>query len=144
MAASWSILTGDCRDLLATLDASSIHTVVTSPPYFGLRDYGTDRPAHPHLMPVYFNVHIHGGSPAPIHDCQWPGCHDLASHIGNRGIAMPKMYVCERHLVSLRNLPDLDVHRASHERQPHRMRLVARGHAPWLLEGEDTTPTWDR
>jgi hypothetical protein len=34
------ILTGDCRDVLATLDAGSVQTCVTSPPYFGLRDYG--------------------------------------------------------------------------------------------------------
>jgi DNA modification methylase len=35
------ILTGDCRAILSTLDAGSVHCVVTSPPYFGLRDYGT-------------------------------------------------------------------------------------------------------
>ena len=35
------LLTGDCRDVLATLPACSVHTVVTSPPYYGLRDYGT-------------------------------------------------------------------------------------------------------
>lgn len=34
------ILTGDCRDVLATLPAESVHSCVTSPPYFGLRDYG--------------------------------------------------------------------------------------------------------
>lgn len=34
------ILTGDCRDVLLTLPAGSVHCVVTSPPYFGLRDYG--------------------------------------------------------------------------------------------------------
>jgi DNA modification methylase len=34
------ILTGDCRALLATLDGESVQAVVTSPPYFGLRDYG--------------------------------------------------------------------------------------------------------
>jgi DNA modification methylase len=32
---------GDCRDVLPTLDAGSVHCVVTSPPYWGLRDYGT-------------------------------------------------------------------------------------------------------
>jgi DNA modification methylase len=31
---------GDCRKLLATLPAQSVHCCVTSPPYFGLRDYG--------------------------------------------------------------------------------------------------------
>lgn len=35
------ILTGDCRTILPTLDAGSVQCVVTSPPYFGLRDYGT-------------------------------------------------------------------------------------------------------
>lgn len=34
------ILTGDCRALLATLPAGSAQCCVTSPPYFGLRDYG--------------------------------------------------------------------------------------------------------
>jgi len=32
---------GDCRAVLATLPAASVHCVVTSPPYWGLRDYGT-------------------------------------------------------------------------------------------------------
>ena len=31
---------GDCRTVLATLPAQSVHCVVTSPPYWGLRDYG--------------------------------------------------------------------------------------------------------
>ena len=33
---------GDCRDVLPTLEAGSVQCVVTSPPYFGLRDYGGD------------------------------------------------------------------------------------------------------
>jgi DNA modification methylase len=32
---------GDCRTVLPTLPAASVHCVVTSPPYWGLRDYGT-------------------------------------------------------------------------------------------------------
>lgn len=36
------ILTGDCREVLKTLPDKSIHTCVTSPPYFGLRDYGME------------------------------------------------------------------------------------------------------
>jgi DNA modification methylase len=36
------IVTGDCRDVLATLPEQSAHCCVTSPPYFGLRDYGHD------------------------------------------------------------------------------------------------------
>jgi DNA modification methylase len=31
---------GDCRTVLAELPAESVHCVVTSPPYWGLRDYG--------------------------------------------------------------------------------------------------------
>lgn len=37
---SVSILNGDCRDVLRTLPDESVHCVVTSPPYWGLRDYG--------------------------------------------------------------------------------------------------------
>ena len=33
------VLIGDCRDVLRTLPAESVHCVVTSPPYWGLRDY---------------------------------------------------------------------------------------------------------
>lgn len=34
------IIVGDCRERMAELPAGSVHCVVTSPPYFGLRDYG--------------------------------------------------------------------------------------------------------
>jgi site-specific DNA-methyltransferase (cytosine-N4-specific) len=40
MLASRAIHVGDCRDLLRQIDDDSIHCVVTSPPYWGLRDYG--------------------------------------------------------------------------------------------------------
>jgi DNA modification methylase len=39
---SVTILHGDCRDVLATLPAASVQCCVTSPPYYGLRDYGVD------------------------------------------------------------------------------------------------------
>lgn len=42
---SVSFLTGDCRDVLDTLPEKHFQTCVTSPPYFGLRDYG-----HPSQM----------------------------------------------------------------------------------------------
>ena len=32
---------GDCRDVLKNLDEKSINTCITSPPYYGLRDYQT-------------------------------------------------------------------------------------------------------
>lgn len=34
------LITGDCRDELRSLEANSVHCCVSSPPYFGLRDYG--------------------------------------------------------------------------------------------------------
>ena len=36
------ILTGDCREVLKTLEDASVNCCVTSPPYFGLRDYKVD------------------------------------------------------------------------------------------------------
>jgi DNA modification methylase len=36
------IIEGDCRDVLRTMPENSVHCVVTSPPYWGLRDYGVD------------------------------------------------------------------------------------------------------
>jgi DNA modification methylase len=39
---SVSILIGDCREKLRELPDTSVHCCVTSPPYFGLRDYGVD------------------------------------------------------------------------------------------------------
>lgn len=36
------IYEGDCRDTMALLPEKSINCCVTSPPYFGLRDYGND------------------------------------------------------------------------------------------------------
>lgn len=38
---STKLLIGDARDLLKTLPDQSVHCVITSPPYYGLRDYGT-------------------------------------------------------------------------------------------------------
>lgn len=35
------VLHGDCREVLRTLGSESVQCVVTSPPYFGLRDYQT-------------------------------------------------------------------------------------------------------
>lgn len=36
------ILVGDCIEMTRTLPDQSVHTCITSPPYFGLRDYGVD------------------------------------------------------------------------------------------------------
>jgi DNA modification methylase len=37
-----AVLIGNVLDILPTLEAQSVNCVVTSPPYWGLRDYGTD------------------------------------------------------------------------------------------------------
>lgn len=39
---TWRLLNGDVRAMLATLPDASVQTCVTSPPYFGLRDYGAE------------------------------------------------------------------------------------------------------
>ena len=39
---NWKLLVGECRERLADVPAGSVQTCVTSPPYWGLRDYGVD------------------------------------------------------------------------------------------------------
>jgi DNA modification methylase len=39
---TWHLLTGDVRERLAELPDASVQCCVTSPPYWGLRDYGID------------------------------------------------------------------------------------------------------
>jgi DNA modification methylase len=36
-----TVMLGDCREVMASMEPESVHCVVTSPPYWGLRDYGT-------------------------------------------------------------------------------------------------------
>lgn len=36
-----TVYQGDCREVMRSLGSESVHCVVTSPPYWGLRDYGT-------------------------------------------------------------------------------------------------------
>lgn len=40
MRPRWSVLTGDARETLRTVPDATAQTCVTSPPYYGLRDYG--------------------------------------------------------------------------------------------------------
>lgn len=49
------IFVGDCRAVLRSRPAKSVHACVTSPPYWGLRDYGIE-------------PGIWGGDPACDHD----------------------------------------------------------------------------
>lgn len=53
MSACNNVLHGDCREILKTLSDASVDCCVTSPPYYGLRDYGTGKwiggdPSCPH------------------------------------------------------------------------------------------------
>lgn len=42
MSASWEIRQGDVLDRLREMPDESVHCCITSPPYYGLRDYGVD------------------------------------------------------------------------------------------------------
>ena len=48
------IINGDCREVLKTLPDESVHCVVTSPPYFCLRDYGVDGQVGQEATPAEF------------------------------------------------------------------------------------------
>src|SRR5262245_26754765 len=52
---TWRLLPGDVLERLAELEAESVQTVFTSPPYWGLRDYGTE-------------PGVWGGDPACAHE----------------------------------------------------------------------------
>ena len=39
---TWDILQGDSTEVMRGMEPESVHCVVTSPPYWGLRDYGVD------------------------------------------------------------------------------------------------------
>jgi DNA modification methylase len=74
-----TFLTGDCRDILPTLADASVQCVVTSPPYFGLRDYGTGTweggdAACDHIKTVYKRQAYGGSDGASGKNCQsWRG-----------------------------------------------------------------------
>ncbi|QAY85355.1 DNA-methyltransferase [Pseudomonas arsenicoxydans] len=52
------ILVGDCIDMMRTLPDQSVNTCVTSPPYFGLRDYGVDGQIGLEETPAEFIVRL--------------------------------------------------------------------------------------
>ena len=39
---TWKLLQGDVLDKLSEIETGTVQTCVTSPPYWGLRDYGID------------------------------------------------------------------------------------------------------
>jgi DNA modification methylase len=54
-----TVWSGDCRDAMQQMAEGSVQTVITSPPYYGLRDYGLEGqvwggdPEHPHVWDAY-------------------------------------------------------------------------------------------
>lgn len=66
-----TVYQGDCRDVMAAMEAESIHSVVTSPPYWGLRDYG--------ISPT-----IWGGDAAHEHDWGEPVIDRATNHTDKR------------------------------------------------------------
>lgn len=64
---AWKIMQGDVRDKLAGLPDGSVQCVITSPPYWGLRDYG--------LPPS-----VWGGDPECEHE--W-GVDEIFTPVGN-------------------------------------------------------------
>ena len=89
---SITLLSGDCRDVLPTLGPNSVHCVVTSPPYYGLRDYGTAQwdggdAACDHIKTVYTPASYSRGHHGSDRGCQgWRG--------GERNQSEPYGHVC--------------------------------------------------
>jgi len=57
---TWKIMQGDVRDKLSELPDKHVQTVVTSPPYWGLRDYGVNG----QIGKVEQNILVPGGAVA--------------------------------------------------------------------------------
>lgn len=81
----YKILQGHVTDVLKTLPANSVHCVVTSPPYFGLRDYGT--------------AEWEGGDSTCAHEgtevrTAPPGTHKQASNKGSVGVRSGDCWKC--------------------------------------------------
>lgn len=70
------LLQGDCLDLLPTLKDESVQCVVTSPPYYGLRDYGTGEfeGGDPHCNHVFGGQVADGKNRNAISGGVRPGC----------------------------------------------------------------------
>ena len=105
------LLQGDCREVLRTLPDRSVQCCVTSPPYFGLRDYGTGEwaggdPACDHTDRAYGKGRgdgkwFDGGKPRELAEgrpslgrsCPRCGAQRIDSQIGLE--ATPAEYVAE-------------------------------------------------
>ena len=85
---NFTIYNGDCREILAGLPDESINCCVTSPPYWGLRDYGT--------------ADWEGGDPNCEHSISMPtkwndpkrGTQVLRPEVANRGGDADSCHLC--------------------------------------------------
>jgi DNA modification methylase len=110
--ADWHVECADCLAWLPTLPAGCVQTVVTSPPYFALRDYGTakweggeagcDHKGKPHATRTGFNERYFGRPSAegnmqdavtePVRgDCHKCGARRIDSQLGLE--KTPELYV---------------------------------------------------
>jgi DNA modification methylase len=98
------LLEGDCRVTLPLLEPTSVQCVITSPPYWGLRDYGTPPlvwggDAHEHEWGVPVLRRLQDGTVSP----------KQSTHRGNSGVgfeAVCQFCVCGAWLGSLGLEPD--------------------------------------
>ena len=82
-----TFLLGDVREELRSVATESIHTVVTSPPYWGLRDYGSE-------------PRVWGGDPECSHVWADTACRSCGAWCGSLGFEpTPELYV--EHLVQV-------------------------------------------
>jgi DNA modification methylase len=73
------VLQGDCRAVLATLPADSVQACITSPPYFGLRSYGTP-------------PQVWGGDPEHVHDWTMGTTRAITGGLTPKQITSPGSY----------------------------------------------------
>ncbi len=73
------VLQGDCRDVLKPLPDESVHCIVTSPPYWGMRDYGV--PGQIGLEPTP-QAYVEPG--AALHSRRVPGRRDGVGPVRRR------------------------------------------------------------
>src|ERR1051326_6910853 len=113
-----TILEGDALTRLRTIPDRSIQCCVTSPPYWGLRDYGLEHlvwdgdPNCEHSWDASENGRVTGGGPRPP-DPKWPGidrtadfaaprynCARCGAWLGSLGLEpTPDLYIT--HLVQI-------------------------------------------
>lgn len=90
---SYSLLVGDALTVLRTLPANSVHCCVTSPPYYGLRDYGTAtwEGGDTNCDHVERRMHLAGGSTLRNDGRPKPGMQETDK---THGQAVPYRSVC--------------------------------------------------